>query len=167
MPLIAIFPEPPSEAAEPAGGSSVMAPAPPAALMVLSSGSSRAERPAYSKSAAESPGCTAYQNSSVEVPFPPLYVAFRGGSVPSANAGSPATTTGPLNSTSTATILPVPYVPSASGEETDRTSADMPSTATAEAASEPRIPGPGSSRSAAAPPMPVIVPRVCRAPVPA
>ena len=166
MPLIAMFPEPPSEAAEPAGGSSVMAPAPPAAPMLLPSGSIRAERPAYSRSAAASPGCTAYQNSSVEVPFPPLYSALLGGSVPSASAGSPATATGPLNSTSTATILPVPYIPSASGEETDRTSADAPATSTDEAASEACVPGPGSSRSAAAPPMPVIVPRVCRAPVP-
>ena len=63
------------------------------------------------------------------MPLPPLYSALRGGSVLSASAGAPVTVTGPLNSTSTETILPVPYLPPASGEDADKTSADAPSTA--------------------------------------
>ena len=55
-------------------------------------------------------------------PLPSSYVALRGGTVASASVGVPLTVMASLNSTAMATILPVPYVPSSSGEVTLRTS---------------------------------------------
>ena len=87
-------------------------------------------------------------------------MAFRGGSVESSSIGVPVTFTASLKFTFTATILPVPYVPSLSGESTDKTTgaAAVMILTRPESASEPGAPGAGSVRLALVPSSSLIVP---------
>ena len=105
-----------------------------------------------------SPGCTAYQNAMRLPPLPLSYVALRGGTVASASVGAPpATSTASLNSTAMAMILPVPYVPSSSGEETLRTAGRV-SIVMPLGASELGEPGSGSVALTGMPPAVILPP---------
>ena len=101
------------------------------------------------------------------MPLPPAYEALRlTAPVSSSKSGEPATVTFLLNATVMLITEPAPYVPSSSGEVTDRTLGIVPSTAmSAEAASEPGAPCAGSSRSTSFPRSSATAPNVTSAPV--
>ena len=130
----------------------------------------RAETPAYSRSAGPSPSSTSYRNVSSPVPVPAAYTAFPGGSVASARRGTPATSTARLNATVMLTVVPAAYEPLALGEVTPVAYADVPDVSIwmfPAARSDPVEPLAGSVRLAGFPTRSISMPLVARASVPA